>query len=177
VGTRYIFLCAAGLFALGVGLRSAPEAGAGHKWGCYEWNSVNLTYDNKATSPYKAHYDEETVTDSNAWSPYTVINFTPGTSGNNVDMFSGSYGQNGWLGLTQIWVSGCTINTAETKLNRSYLDFYPWNGTNTRKVVACHEVGHSTGLNHNPSSTSCLKTGSSTARPNGHDRDQLASMY
>jgi hypothetical protein len=178
VDRRFVFLAAAGLFALGLTVRSGPTAGAMHPWGCYKWNSTELTYNNVATSPYKAYYDQEAVQDADSWTPYTVINYTAGTGGNNVKAMSGLYGKNGWLGLSTIWVTGCTITKSETKINRSYMDYYPYNTAEKRKTVACHELGHSTALNHNTQSGSCLKSGVTTpSRPNQHDADQLDIIY
>lgn len=175
--SRLVFT-AAGLFAVGVAVRAVPAANASHQWGCYKWNSPELTYSNIATSPYSTYYSEETRTASDSWHNYTVVNFTPGNGGNNVKEMSGSYGSNGWLGLTQIWTSGCTITRAEAKVNRTYLDRSPYNTAAWRKKVTCHEVGHSTGLNHNQVNTSCLLTGGpSQDHPNAHDADQLDSMY
>ena len=163
-----------GMFALGMFLSAAPGVGAGHSWGCYKWPTANLTYNITATSPYNTYYSQETRTDSNSWHNYTVVNFN---SGSGVQMQSGRYGYTGWLGLATISVSGCTIQSATTKLNRTYLDGAGYT-PDKRKRVACHEVGHSTGLNHNSSSTSCLKSGGSAqSKPNGHDRDQLDIIY
>jgi hypothetical protein len=44
-----------------------------------------------------------------------------------VEVRNGNYGFNGWLGLTQIWVSGDQIVKAVAKLNDSYHDLPPCN--------------------------------------------------
>jgi hypothetical protein len=177
VERRVVFVAAASLFLVGAAVRSGPAVMASHAWGCYKWNSTSLTYNNTATSPYKTYYDDETLNDSDSWSKGTVIDFTAGTGGNNVKEMSGSYGQNGWLGLATIYTSGCTITRAETKVNRSYLDGSGYN-TENKKTVACHEVGHSTGLAHNSSTTSCLHSGATTpSHPNAHDADELDIIY
>lgn len=175
---RVLFLAAAGLFLVGLAARGVTTADAMHPWGCYKWSSTSLTYNNTATAPYNSYYEQETKTDSDSWHNYTVVDFTAGTGGNNTKQMSGFYGQNGWLGLTQIWVSGCTITHAEEKINRSYMDYAPYNTAEKRKTVACHETGHATGLAHNTQSTSCLKSGATTpSHPNAHDAAQLDTIY
>jgi hypothetical protein len=174
-GVRRMVWLGIGMFVVGLVLSRTPAVTASHQWGCYKWLTPSLTYTNQAQSPYSTYYTQETRTDGDSWHNYTVINFTAAGNGNLKEQ-SGHYGQNGWLGLTQIQVQSCRIVSATSKLNRTYLD----NGysTDARKRVACHEVGHATGLNHNPSSSSCLKTGGSApSRPNSHDTVQLDAMY
>jgi hypothetical protein len=172
---RYYVLAGLLTFGLGAGLSRTTGVSAGHSWGCYKWASPNITYSNQAQSPYSTYYTQEARTDSNSWHNYTVVNFNSGSGG--VAMQSGLYGQTGWLGLATIQIQNqCTITSAVAKVNRTYLD----NGytADQKKRVACHEVGHTTGLNHNPSSSSCLKTGgSAVSRPNSHDAYVLDQKY
>jgi hypothetical protein len=172
---KLAFLLAPVLFGLGAAISLSAGAEAGHSWGCYKWSTPNLRYRNIAQSPYNTYYEQETRTDTDSWHNYTVINWS---SGSGVDMESGQYGNTGWLGIATISIrNGCTIVSGRTRLNRTYLDNGQYS-TDAKKRVACHEVGHTTGLNHNPLSSSCLKTGgSAVSRPNSHDRDVLAAKY
>jgi hypothetical protein len=161
-------------FVIGMAVAGAGDATAMHPWGCYKWPNSNVTYTNIAQGNYYNFYEQETVTDSNSWHNYTVMNFS---SGNGISMQSGFYGNNGWLGLTSITTNGCTITSSTTKLNRTYLDGSNYTDDN-RKTVACHEVGHSTGLAHNTQNTSCLKSGlPAPSNPNAHDQQQLQTIY
>jgi predicted Zn-dependent protease len=107
----------------------------------------------------------------------TVINLA---SGSNLKLYYDTYGNNGWLGLGTIYVSGCVITRATSKLNDSYLrNTSRYSQTNVNHV-ACQEVGHTFGLDHNRSATNtCMNDQVLTAgnQINQHDKDQLASIY
>ena len=70
-----------------------------------------------------------------------------------VEVCDATYGNNGWLGLASIWVSGDHITQGTVKLNDFYYSsgsFYDtpiWRG-----AVTCQEVGHTFGLDHQDTS-------------------------
>lgn len=162
-------------------LVGASAAFAGHRWGCWKYANYYIRFYNGATGDYYNIYQEETKTDGNAWDPYTDLVLpqvgSPGSS-DHVNAYSGFYGGTGWLGLAAIIRrSGCTILQGNAYLNRSYLDG-GYSRTN-RKHVACQEIGHLWGLDHNRgSSTTCMNDTILTApQPNSHDRDMVNSLY
>ncbi len=95
--------------------------------------------------------------------------------------FYDRYGRNGWLGLASIGgISNCVIGNASSRLNDSYLLDTARYSQTAINHVACQEVGHTFGLNHNrSSSTTCMNDTILTAgnQINQHDRDLLAQIY
>jgi predicted Zn-dependent protease len=155
---------------------------ASHRWGCWRYADGNIFFFNGGTGDYFNIYNEEAFTDPDSWNNYTDINLISVSSAGTTDhinAFNGFYGTTGWLGLAEIRsYSGCTIFNGRTRLNQSYLD----NGSYTRnnkKHVACQEIGHLLGINHNRSSTTtCMNDTILTApQPNTHDRDLVNSIY
>lgn len=67
-----------------------------------------------------------------------------------IDVFSGNYGANGWVGLaTRVYPAGASTGAFAESGHRIQLnDHYPPSGF-TRNNVATHEVGHILGLGHN----------------------------
>ena len=106
-----------------------------------------------------------------------VISSTP-----KLRLFYGAYGQNGWLGLASLTSvgSGCHINSANAKLNDSYLRDTARYSQTAVNHVSCQEVGHTFGLNHNTNANdTCMNDRILSAgnQINQHDRDQLNSIY
>lgn len=58
------------------------------------------------------------------------------------------YGYRGWLGVATIWANGDHITQATTKLNDSYYTSASYNTPGWRDLVACQEIGHDFGLDH-----------------------------
>lgn len=162
-------------------LAGASTAFASHRWGCWKYANGSINWYNGASGSYNTYYQQEARTDSNSWHNYTDINLTQVSSAGSTDhvnAFSGFYGNNGWLGLASIQRrSGCTVLQGNAYLNRSYLDS-GYSATNI-KHVACQEVGHLFGLNHNRgSSTTCMNDTILTApQPNSHDQSLINSIY
>jgi hypothetical protein len=182
-------------------------AHANHAWGCYHWprpsNPVQLDVGDNVSSTWD-QYLSTAVAD---WDKSSVLALTevPGgsprkncrpTSG-RIEVCAASYGNNGWLGLAQIWVSGCHIAQATTKMNDYYFNQSQYNTPAWRRFVTCQEVGHDFGLDHqdetfnNPNLGSCMdytndpdggaggasSNDPSNEHPNAHDYDQLATIY
>ena len=179
----------------------ASAAFANHSWGSYHWgrtaNPFSLTVID-TTSPGWTSYVNTAVNDWNAAAP---INLTKTTGSANkrcaavagkVQVCSDTYGRNGWLGLATIWtLSGTThIAQATTKLNDSYFNTSTYNNPNERAHVACQEIGHDFGLDHQSETgadlNTCMdyfsNTGSNagsthSTHPNGGDYDELVCIY
>ena len=105
---------------------------------------------------------------------------------------NGSYGNNGWLGLASIYITGGThITQGSAKMNDTYFDTATYNNPNERLHVMCQEVAHTFGLDHQStdgsSQNTCMdyfsNTGATNAgstlstKPNAHDFDELNIIY
>lgn len=179
---------------------------ANHSWGNYHWarksNPFTLTVVDSVTSSWDA-YLGEADTD---WSFSFLLDLTKvegaltsferrrcrPVSG-RIRACNYSYGNNGWLGLAQIWVSGSHIVQGAVKVNDTYFNTATYNKPAWRRLVMCQEVGHTLGLDHqdedfyNGNLGTCmdytddpdgtLKGQLSNEHPNQHDYDQLATMY
>ena len=166
------------VLAIAVG---AGTAFASHRWGCWKYANFAINWYNGGTGDYFNIYNEEARTDGDSWHNFTDLSLTAvGSAGStdHVNAYNGFYGANGWLGIAEIrGASGCTVLNGRARLNQSYLDG-GYSRTN-KKHVACQEVGHLFGLNHNRgSSTTCMNDTILTApQPNSHDRDLINSIY
>jgi hypothetical protein len=174
----------------------SSEAKANHSWGGYHWartaNPFTLQLGDNVSGPW----DPVLGTTSSDWSKSTVLdtmivtglakskNCRP-TAG-RVEVCNGTYGNNGWLGLAQIWASGKHITQGTTKVNDTYFNTPQYNTTAWRNLVMCQEVGHTFGLDHqdedfdNRNLGTCMdytSDPSTNQHPNQHDYDQLASIY
>ncbi len=167
-----------------------------HSWGDYHWartsNPFNLKVGDNVTSAWDS-YLNTTVGD---WSQSTVLDMTNvagaakgrcrGTAG-RVEVCNDTYGNNGWLGLASISITGGThITQGTVKLNDTYFNKPSYNTTAWRNLVMCQEVGHTLGLGHNDENFDNTPTGTCmdysndptpNQHPNTHDYDQLAAIY
>ena len=107
------------------------------------------------------------------------------TSG-RIEVCNATYGQNGWLGLAQIWASGSHITQAVSKLNDTYFNTVKYNKPEWRQLVMCQEIAHDFGLDHQDEDFDNLNLGScmdytsfpkGNEHPNQHDFDQLETIY
>jgi len=126
-----------------------------------------------------------------------VLNVTvvPGVASNprncrpksgRVEVCNAAYGNNGWLGIASVWISGTHITQGTVKLNDTYFNTAKYNTYAWRQLVACQEIGHTFGLDHqdeefeNPNLNTCMDYTSdptSNQKPNEHDFEELALMY
>ena len=155
---------------------------AAHRWGCWKYADHTIYWYNGGTGDYYNIYNEEALTDADSWHNFTNINLVsvgaPGTT-DHINAYNGYYGATGWLGLAQIiGYSGCTVYEGRALLNQSYLDGGGYDRTN-KSHVACQEVGHLFGLEHNRNEyDTCMNDWILTApQPNAHDRDFIATLY
>lgn len=171
---------------------------ANHSWGGYHWartsNPFTLKLGDNVTSAWDSYLD----TTSSDWTLSTVLNTTvvaggarnatkrcPSTNG-RVEVCNATYGNNGWLGLAQIWISGSHITKGAVKVNDTYFNTPTYNFPAWRNLVMCQEVGHTLGLGHvnedftDPNANTCMdytNDPTSNQHPNQHDYDQLVSIY
>jgi len=164
-------LVAALLVVMGMG----AFLSASHSWGGYHWartsNPFTLKVGDNVSSPWDAYLDEA-IADWD-W-PHTsvldLLEVTGGTRPRNcrptsgrIEVCNASYGNNGWLGIAQIWITGGEhITQAITKVNDYYFNQPPYNTDAWRQFVMCQEIGHDFGLDHqdenfnNPNLGSCM---------------------
>ena len=139
-------------------------------------------------------------TASSDWTQSTVLNTTVVAGGTKpkacrptsgrVEVCSSSYGNNGWLGLAQIWISGKHITQGIVKNNDYYFgsSSYQYNNTAEMQHVICQEIGHTFGLDHQSESGASLNTcmdyyhntsstDTKSTHPNSHDYQQLVTIY
>lgn len=168
---------------------------AGHSWGGYHWARTSNPFDLKLGDNLSSAWDSYLVTTSNDWSASSILDTTvvSGLGGRNckaqtgrVEVCNRTYGNNGWLGLAQIWVSGNHITKGVTKVNDTYFNTPTYNTPAWKNLVLCQEVGHTLGLDHqdedfdNPNLGTCMdytNNPNSNQHPNNHDYDMLENIY
>jgi hypothetical protein len=171
-------------------------AAASHSWGNYHWarsaNPLELDLGSNVSSAWSGHLSVAL----NDWDQSNVLELAQvqgaglkncGPVEGRVEVCDDRYGYRQWLGVAQIWASGDHIVQGIVKLNDSYLlgggsyDTDAW-----RQLVVCQEVGHTFGLDHqdedfsNPNLGTCMDYTSSpdsNQHPNGHDYEQLQTIY
>lgn len=172
---------------------------ASHSWGNYHWartsNPFNLKTVDSVTAAWDAYLDTSIVD----WSKSTVLNLTEvaGDSSSKITrkcsaptgrvrVCNNTYGNNGWLGIAGISVSGSHITKGYVKLNDTYYNTSTYNTQAWRNLVMCQEIGHTLGLDHqdenfnNANLGTCMDYTSSPGtnqHPNAHDYAQLESIY
>ena len=202
-----------GLFVIALALVAFQmSASATHSWGGYHWarqiNPVTIQVGDNVTSAWDAHLTlaaSDWDAEPSGWSPQYPDDVNPvvvagaanprncrPTSG-TVQVCNASYGNNGWLGVAQIWVSGLHIVQGTVKLNDYYFNNYaPYNGPNKeawKQMVVCQEVGHTWGLDHQDETFNNTNLGTcmdytnnvlgppDNEHPNLHDYEDLSIIY
>lgn len=165
---------------------------ANHSWGGYHWgrtsNPFTIKLGNNVTGDWGGHLSQT----SSDWNKSAVLHTTivagqasgkcRPTAGRD-EVCNGRYGNNGWLGLAQIWLNGSHITQGTTKLN----DSYSMNQAEKEHVM-CQEVGHTFGLDHQDTSGASLNTcmdyyqntsdsDTKSTTPNAHDYSELSTIY
>jgi hypothetical protein len=182
-------LLAAGLFT--------TTAYADHAWSTtYHWERSSNPLSVELGDNVDSRWDGHLLLASTDWSVSSVLDTTvvagstsarrcKATAG-NVQVCNLKYGNNGWLGIAGISISGDHITSGYVKLNDTYFDTPNYDTPEWRQLVTCQEVGHTFGLNHqdetfsNANLGTCMDYTDSPAdnqHPNQHDYDQLESMY
>ena len=182
---------------------TAGTAQATHAWSTYHWARTSNPFtlqigDNMTAADWKSYLG----TASTDWSSSAggnplrtkivagASNKRCSATSGRVEVCNGNYGQNGWLGLAQIWLSGSHITQGTAKMNDSYFNTATYNNPNEKLHVVCQEVGHTFGLDHQSTDGSSLNTcmdyfsntganagSTASTHPNAHDYGELAIIY
>jgi hypothetical protein len=180
---------------------SSSSVSADHSWGGYHWartsNPFTLKLGNNLTGGWVPYLSLA----SSDWTTSSVLDTTivsgmggkscKATSG-RVEVCNRKYGNNGWLGIAQIWVNGSHITQGITKMNDTYFSTSTYNTPAWKQMVMCQEVGHLFGLDHqdeafdNTNMGTCMDYSNNPSRddgmgdnlnPNAHDYEQLETIY
>ncbi len=195
----YLFIVAVTVSLMLVAM--ATTASANHSWGGYHWARTANPFAIKLGDNVSGLWDNMLVTASSDWSQSNVLdtNIVAGgtkprncrpTSG-RVEVCNASYGNTGWLGVAQIWITGGVHITQGTVKNNDYYfgnSSYPYNNTAEMQHVICQEIGHTFGLDHQSTDGSSLNTcmdyyhntsasDVKSTHPNQHDYDELGIIY
>jgi hypothetical protein len=179
------------------GISTSPAA-ANHSWNGYHWARTANPFTVKLGDDVSSAWDSYLRTAASDWSADTggnPANFTvvPGSTkprscrptAGRVETCDAAYGNTGWLGVAQIWVSGSHITQGTVKLNDTYYSLPTYNTPTWRAVVTCQEIGHTLGLDHQDESGADFHTcmdyadnpDADNMHPNAHDYDELATIY
>jgi hypothetical protein len=172
------------------------SAGATHSWNGYHWARTSNPFTIKLGDNVSSQWDSILATTSSDWSRSSVLDTTivaGGSAGKRcratrgrVEVCNGTYGNNGWLGVAQVWVSGSHITQGTVKLNDTYFNTPTYNTTAWRNLVSCQEVGHTFGLDHQDENFNNANLGTcmdytnnpgTNQHPNQHDYDELQIIY
>ncbi|HEX3264457.1 MAG TPA: hypothetical protein VHR16_02205 [Candidatus Limnocylindrales bacterium] len=188
---------AAALAALALLAALPAVASANHSWGGYHWARTANPFTLKVGDNVNSTWDPYLSSAVSEWSQSTVLNLTEvagngstrkkcnATSG-QVEVCNNTYGNNGWLGVAQIWASGTHITQGTVRLNDTYFNTPSYNTSAWRNLVMCQEVGHTFGLDHqdenfnNTNLGTCMDYTSnpgSNQTPNAGDYDELLCIY
>lgn len=187
-------------FAIALGLAlillQPGKALANHSWSGYHWARQQNPFTLQVGNNLSNNWDAYLATTVGDWSASSVLdmveinglanpkNCKP-TSG-RVEVCNSKYGNNGWLGIAQVWVSGLHITQGVTKINDSYFNKPSYNSVSWKNLVMCQEVGHILGLDHQDENFNNTNLGTcmdytnnpeSNQHPNQHDLDQLEEIY
>lgn len=175
----------------------AGTADANHSWGSYHWAKTTNLLSLKLGDAVTNTWDASLGLASGDWSLSSILDTSVVTSRVNpktckptsgrVEVCNSKYGNNGWLGIAQIWItSGEHITQGVVKLNDTYFNTKTYNTPAWKQFVVCQEIGHTFGLDHqdedfaNANLGTCMDYTSNpitNQHPNQHDYDQLANIY
>lgn len=176
----------------------SSTASASHSWSGYHWARTSNPFTVKLGDNVSSAWDSYLSTSSSDWTASSVLNTTIVAGGTTarrcrpttgrVEVCNYTYGNNGWLGVAQVWVSGSHITQGTVKFNDTYFSQAKYNNSAERTHVACQEVGHTFGLDHQDTSGASLNTcmdyyqntsssDTKSTTPNQHDYDELVTIY
>jgi len=180
---------------------------ANHSWGGYHWAGNGQDLALKVNTSISSQWTTSvagSISDWNASTELTLTQLPSSASTKKCSPIAGqilvcnaSYGNRGWLGIASIWLTSGHISQATTKLNDSYFNTAQYNTAAWRALVACQEIGHDFGLDHqdetfnNVNLGTCMdytnapdggvvggfNYGPANRHPNTHDYDELKIIY
>jgi hypothetical protein len=188
-------------------LAALTPAIANHIWGGYHWagNGSNVTI--KVNTAITSQWTGSVGTSISDWdqSNELTLNAAPSSAGTRkcnpiagqILVCNSTYGNRGWLGIASIWLTSGHISQATTKLNDTYFNQAFYNTPGWRALVACQEIGHDFGLDHqdegfnNVNLGTCMdytnapdggvvggfNYGPANRHPNAHDYQELNIIY
>lgn len=184
---------------LGLGAAAFPSLTyADHSWGSYHWARTSNPFTLNLGDNVSTTWDPYLGTTRSDWSNSSALNTAIvsgagkrrcGAVAGRVEVCNSTYGNNGWLGIASISVSGSHITQGTVKLNDTYFNTVTYNSSAWRNLVTCQEVGHTLGLDHqdeafgNPNLGTCMDYTSNPAgppsneHPNAHDYEELGIIY
>ncbi len=201
--SRVGMLVAVAVLTVGV---LAGTAEANHSWDGIHWPRTGSTVTVKLGNNVSYAWNTYLATASNDWSKSSVLDTVVMRGQTNpkncrptlgrVEVCSNRYGANGWLGLASVWItSDLHLTQATVKLNDTYFNTPTYNTPAWRRFVACQEVGHTFGLDHQDEDFYNLNLGTcmdytmdvtglastngtlDNEHPNQHDYDELEAIY
>lgn len=174
---------------------------ATHSWNGYHWARTANPFTLKLGDNTSGNWSGMLAVTAGDWSLSNILDtaVVPGgskpkscrpTLGRD-EVCSANYGNTGWLGLAQIWITGGThIYQGAVKNNDYYFgsSIYKYNNTAEQQHVICQEIGHTLGLDHQSTNGDSLNTcmdyyhntsasDTKSTRPNQHDYDELDVIY
>lgn len=197
-----------GIVLILVALAAAPVF-ASHSWGGYHWARTSNPFTMKIHDNLSANWEPYLQEAVNDWNQSNVFDFQIlwqseltsdrkcGSTAGQIEICNTTYGNNGWLGIAGISVSGGHITKGYTKLNDTYFNQAQYNTPAWRRMVTCQEIAHDMGLAHQDETFNNTNLGScmdytndpdggaggassndpSNEHPNSHDFQQLSSIY
>jgi hypothetical protein len=169
---------------------------AHHAWSTYHWSRSGAQIAPPVGDNVSSQWDSYLQTAVADWnrsiyiqSPLVAGQSNPRNCRANagrIEVCNRTYGNNGWLGIAQIWLSGGHIVQGVTKLNDTYFNTAQYNTPAWRAAVTCQEIGHDYGLGHQDedfstdATTSCMEYTSVPAgngQPDAHDYEELERIY
>ncbi len=170
----------------------AGTAAASHSWNNYHWARTANPFTVRVIDANSATWDAHLDAAIGDWNASSVLNVVEEQGSEDkrcravsgrVKSCNGRYGQNGWLGIAQIWLTGGHISQGTAKMNDTYFSLPQYNDPTKRQHVMCQEIGHDWGLGHQDESgadlNTCMDYSSALDNPdpNSHDYQQLESIY
>jgi hypothetical protein len=169
---------------------------ADHAWGNYHWARTANPFTLALGDNVSAVWDSHLRAASADWTTSSVLDtvVVAGQARNKqcrpqagrAEVCNAAYGNNGWLGIAQIWASGSHITQGVVKMNDTYFNTTQYNTPAWRQFVVCQEVGHVFGLDHQDENFTNANLGTcmdytnnpgTNQEPNRHDYDQLEEIY
>lgn len=177
-------------------LSAGSFAYGSHSWGNYHWARTANPFTLKLGDNVSSSWDTHLSTASSDWSKSVVLDTTVVTGSTDpkhcrvyagrVEVCNNKYGNNGWLGIASIWISGSHITKGTVRLNDTYFNTAKYNTPVWKQFVMCQEIGHTFGLDHqdenfsNPPLGTCMDYTSDPTpnqHPNQHDYNMLETIY